>query len=50
LTVVAAEEAGMVLTARQREIVYYNGRYWASLNFSMLQPAWQALKAGNHEI
>jgi len=50
LTVEAAEEAGMVLTARQREIVYYNGRYWASLNFSMLQPAWQALKAGNHEI
>jgi RimJ/RimL family protein N-acetyltransferase len=48
-TVEAVEEAGMKLTARRREAVYYNGRYRASFNFSMLQPAWQAAKAGSHE-
>ncbi len=42
----AAEEAGMQLTARRREVVYHNGRYWAELNFSMLHPAWMAMKAG----
>jgi RimJ/RimL family protein N-acetyltransferase len=49
LMVEAVEDAGMKLTARRREAVFYNGRYRASFNFSMLQPAWQAAKAGNHE-
>jgi RimJ/RimL family protein N-acetyltransferase len=49
LMVEAVEEAGMVLTARRREVIYHNGRYHASFNFSMLQPAWQALKAGKNE-
>ncbi len=40
------EEAGMTLTARRREVIFYNGRYWASLNFSLLRPAWMEMKVG----
>ncbi len=36
----AAEDAGMQLSARRREVYYYNGRYWAELDFSLLRPDW----------
>lgn len=42
----AAEDAGMQLSARRREVFYYNGRYWAELDFSMLRPDWAQRKAG----
>jgi RimJ/RimL family protein N-acetyltransferase len=43
-TVEVAEDAGMALTARRREVVFYNGRYWASLWFSMLRQDWMKMK------
>ncbi|GAP21729.1 GNAT family N-acetyltransferase [Leptolinea tardivitalis] len=43
-----AENAGLQLSARRREAVYYNGRRWAALHFSMLLPEWQALQNGGH--
>lgn len=43
-TVEAVEDASMQLTARRREVVFYNGRRWASLWFSMLRPDWLKMK------
>jgi RimJ/RimL family protein N-acetyltransferase len=43
-TVEAAENAGMRLTGRRREVVFYNGRHWASLWFSLLRPDWMKTK------
>jgi RimJ/RimL family protein N-acetyltransferase len=40
------EDAGLTLTARRREVVFYNGRHWAALTFSMLHPDWLARKDG----
>lgn len=42
----AAEDAGLQLTARRREVVFHAGRRWASLWFSMLQPDWLARREG----
>jgi RimJ/RimL family protein N-acetyltransferase len=43
-TVEAVEDAGLALTGRRREVVYHNGRHWASLWFSMLRPDWMKMK------
>jgi RimJ/RimL family protein N-acetyltransferase len=48
-TVEAVENAGLSLTGRRREVVFYNGRRWASLWFSMLRPDWLKIKEGRAE-
>ncbi|NMB54028.1 MAG: GNAT family N-acetyltransferase [Leptolinea sp.] len=40
------EEEGMQLTARRREAVFYNGRYWAELVFCIQHPIWMARRTG----
>jgi RimJ/RimL family protein N-acetyltransferase len=45
-TVEAVEDAGLNITGRRREVVFYNGRRWASLWFSMLRPEWMKKQEG----